>query len=164
VATKFTFFAEGDRIEVRVVEFENRSSKNGSDAVWLDSTVTVQAGAFLGSFKASFTTDDLVALHGQLKSALTTRSGTVVCQNTGGGLKLAIKLGTGGRTTITGVAYPNRLQRGTLTFRIETDHFALIRTFRELENTLRAFPINQAKQSRTVVELKNEPRSPQQTE
>jgi hypothetical protein len=33
-----------------------------------------------------------------------------------------------------------------------------------LENTLRAFPINQAKQSRTVVELKNEPRSPQQTE
>jgi hypothetical protein len=144
VATKFTFFAEGDRIEVRIVEFENRSKADQNDAVWLDSTVTVQAGAFLGAFKASFTTDDLLSLHEQLKSALTTLSGTVSCQNTGGGLSLAIKLDSDGRAAITGVAYPNRLRCGTLTFQIATDHFALIRTLRELEDTMRAFPTNHA--------------------
>ena len=59
MATTFTFFAEGDRIEIRIVEFETRSKVEERDAVWLDSTVTVQAGAFIGSFKASFTTDNL---------------------------------------------------------------------------------------------------------
>jgi hypothetical protein len=142
MAAQFTFFAEGGRIEVRVVEFENRSRKSESDAVWLDSTVTVEAGAFTGSFKASFTTDDLVSLHRQLKSALTSLCGTVSCQNTGGGFSLAIELGSDGRAVITGVARPNRLRRGTLTFRVDTDHFALIRTFRELEDTMRAFPTN----------------------
>ena len=140
MAAQFTFFAEGGRIEVRVVEFENRSRKSESDAVWLDSTVTVEAGAFTGSFKASFTTDDLVSLHRQLKSALTSLCGTVSCQNTGGGFSLAIELGSDGRAVITGVARPNRLRRGTLTFRVDTDHFALIRTFRELEDTMQAFP------------------------
>ena len=139
VAKTFTFFAEGDRIEVRIVEFETRSKVDESDTVWLDSTVTVQAGAFLGSFKASFTTDDLVRLHEQLQSALTTLSGTVSCQNTGGALSLKIRLDGDGRAAITGVAHPNRLRRGTLTFRIETDHFALIRTYRELEATMRSF-------------------------
>jgi hypothetical protein len=77
MAKTFTFFAEGDRVvaegdrvEVRIVEFEARSNVDESDTVWLDSTVTVQAGAFIGSFKASFTTDDLVRLHEQLQSAL----------------------------------------------------------------------------------------------
>ena len=103
VAKSFTFFAEGDRIEVRIVEFETRSKAGESDAVWLDSKVTAQAGAFLGSFKASFTTDDLVA----------------------------------------GVGHRNRLGRGTVTFRTETDHFALIRTYRGLETTMRAFAASQ---------------------
>jgi hypothetical protein len=143
VARQFTFFAEGGRIEVRIVEFENRSPQDENDTVWLDSTVTVQAGAFLGSFKAAFTTDDLMSLHEQLKSALTTLSGTVCCQNTGGGLSLAIKLDSSGKAAITGVAQPNRLRRGALNFRIDTDHVALIRTFRELEDTMRAFPVSQ---------------------
>lgn len=85
MAKRFTFFAESDKIEVRIVECEARSMAGERDPVWLDSTVTVEAGAFLGAFKASFTTDDLVSLHNQLKSALMTRSGTVSCQNTGGG-------------------------------------------------------------------------------
>ena len=59
MATKFTFFAEVNRTEVRIVGFENRSTKNEMDALWLDLTVTVQAGGFSGSFKAPFTTGDL---------------------------------------------------------------------------------------------------------
>jgi len=114
-----------------------------SDTVWLDSTVTVQAGAFIGSFKASFTTDDLVRLHEQLRSALATLGGTVICHNTGGGFSLAIKLDGDGRANISGVAYPNRLRRGTLTFKLVTDHFALIRALRELGNAMRVFPTSQ---------------------
>lgn len=140
MATKFTFFAESGRVEVRIVEFENRAPENESDAAWLDSTITVEAGAFIGSFKASFTTDDLGSLHDQLKGALTTRSGTISCRNTGGGLWLAIRLDGDGRAVITGAAQPNRLRRGSLTFQLDTDHFALTRTFRELEDTMQAFP------------------------
>ena len=148
MSSKFTFYAEGDKIEVRVVEFEHRLLHNQTDAVWLDSTITVEAGAFIGSFKASFTTHDLLSLHHQLKNALTTLTGTILCQNTGGGISLAIKLDNGGKAVITGVAQPNRLRRGTLNFRIDTDHFALIRTFRELEGTMRAFPPGQAIKSK----------------
>jgi len=140
MATTFTFFAESDRIEIRIVEFENCSPQNDRDAFFLDSTVTIQAGAFLGSFKASITTDDLVSLHQQLKSAITTLSGTVSFQNTGGSLALSITLDSTGRAAITGVAQPNRLRSGTLHFHIATDHFALIRALREMQDTLRAFP------------------------
>jgi hypothetical protein len=145
MSATFTFFGERDWIEVRIVEFETCSPANEGGAVWLDSTVTVQAGAFLGSFKASVTTDDLMSLREQLRQALTSLSGTVSFQNTGGGLSLSIKLDGSGRTSITGVAQPNRLRGGVLNFRVDTDHFALIRALRELEDTLREFSSKQAR-------------------
>jgi hypothetical protein len=138
VAAKFTFFAEGGSIEVRIVDFETPKPQQ-IDAIWLDSTVTVEAGAFLGSFKASFTTDDLVSLHEQLKSALIAQNGTVCCKNTGGGLSIVLTLRNDGRVAIIGIAQPNRLRGGILHFEIATDHFALVRTVRQLEDTLRAF-------------------------
>jgi hypothetical protein len=146
MAAQFTFFAEQDRIEVRIVEFETRSSANQDGTVSLDSTVTVQAGAFLGSFKASLTTADLMSLRVQLRHALTSLGGTVSFRNTDGCLSLLIKLDGTGRTSITGVAQPDRLRAGILHFRVYTDHFALIRTLGELEDTLREFP---SKQTRT---------------
>jgi hypothetical protein len=142
---QFTFFAERDRIEVRIVELEAHSPANRSGAVSLDSTVTVQAGAFLGSFKASFSTDDLMSLRVQLRQALTSLGGTVSFRNAGGGLALLIKLDGSGRTSITGVAQPDRLRAGILHFRVYTDHFALIRTLGELEDALREFPSKQTR-------------------
>src|SRR5580692_5859826 len=106
VAATFTFFAEGGSIEVRIVDFETPKPQQ-IDAIWLDSTVTVEAGAFLGSFKASFTTDDLVSLHEQLKSALISQNGTVCCKNTGGGLSIVLTLRNDGRVAIIGIAQPN---------------------------------------------------------
>ena len=145
MAAKFTFFGKGDRVEVGIPEFETRSAADENDAVWLDSTVTVQAGAFVGSFKASFTPDDLVSLYEQLKRALTSLNEEVFFQNTGGGLALSISLDSGGITSITGVAHPDHLREGMLLFRIDTDHIALVDTLRELENALREFPAKQAK-------------------
>src|ERR1700732_3819178 len=91
MSAKFTFFAENDKVEVRLLDFENRSSENEGDTIWLDSTVTVKAGAFMGSFKAAFTTHDLVNLREQLKSALARLSGSVSFQNAEGGLSLTIE-------------------------------------------------------------------------
>jgi hypothetical protein len=145
VETQFTFLGKGDRIEIRIVEAETCSTASESDSDWLDSTVTVQAGAFAGSFKASFTPDDLVTLHEQRKQALTSLSEEVSFQNREGGLALSISLESGGTTSITGVAHPNRLREGMLLFRIDTDHIALIDTLRELEDALRAFPSTQTK-------------------
>ena len=86
MSATFTFFAENDKVEVRLLDFENRSGEDEVDAIWLDSTVTVKAGAFLGSFKAAFTTHDLVNRHEQLKSALEYQSGRVSVQSTEGDL------------------------------------------------------------------------------
>jgi hypothetical protein len=140
VETQFTFLGKSDRIEVRIVEAETCYTASESDSVWLDSTVTIQAGAFVGSFKAYITIDDLTCLQEQLKQALTSQGETVSFQNTGGGLALSINLESGEQISITGVAHPNRLREGILVFRMDTDHFALIHTLRELENALREFP------------------------
>ena len=96
MAAKFTFSAEGPKVEARVIELENRSTANENNAVCLDSTVTVQGGAFVESFKASLTT------------------------NTGGALSLSIKLESDGKTSITGVVQPNRLRQGTLNVRVDS--------------------------------------------
>jgi hypothetical protein len=145
MSATFTFFAEDGKVELRIVEFENRNMTIGSNTVWLDSTVTIEAGAFIGSFKASLTTDDIVRLRDQLKSALTSLSGIVTFQNSGGGLSLSIKLDSDGKTSITGLAQPKRLRQGILHFKVETEHFALIRTLRELEGTVREFPSKQTR-------------------
>ena len=120
MAAKFTFSAEGPKVEARVIEFENRSTANESNAVCLDSTVTVQGGAFVESFKASLTTNDLVSLREQLKSALTSLNGAVAFENTGGALSLSIKLESDRKTSITGVVQPNRLRQGTLNVRVDS--------------------------------------------
>ena len=147
MATKFTFFAESERIEVRIAEIENRPGVNGKNSLRLDSTVTVQAGAFLGSFKSSFTADDLEVLQSQLASALRSVEGTISFGNFKEGLELSIKLLGDGKASITGVAKPKRLPQGTLLFSLNTDHFSLIRTLRELEGVVRKFPSEQTMNS-----------------
>jgi hypothetical protein len=143
MSAKFTFFAENDKVEVRLLDFEIRSGENVGDTVWLDSTVTVKAGAFLGSFKAAFTTHDLVNLHEQLKSALESQSGKVSVQSTEGDLSLAIEFDGHGGASMSGVATPHRLRRATLHFHVDTDQFALFRTLHELEDALQEFPVKQ---------------------
>jgi hypothetical protein len=135
----FTFFAEDDEIEVTLAELRNRTTVSAPHTIWLDSTVTVQAGAFLGSFKASLTADDLVRLRDQLKSALTLFRGTVLFQNSGGGLSLSIKLDEEGKTSIEGLARPSRLKRGILFFKIATNRAALERSLHEIESAIREF-------------------------
>jgi hypothetical protein len=128
---------------VRLLDFENRSGEDEVDAIWLDSTVTVKAGAFLGSFKAAFTTHDLVNRHEQLKSALEYQSGRVSVQSTEGDLWLAIEFDGHGGASISGVATPHRLRRATLHFHVDTDQFALFRTLYELEDALQDLPVKQ---------------------
>jgi hypothetical protein len=143
MSAKFTFFAENDKVEVRLLDFENRSGENEGDSIWLDSTITVKAGAFLGSFKAAFTTHDLVNLREQLKSALARLSGSVSFQNAEGGLSLTIEFDGHGGASISGVATPHSLRRATLHFHVDTDQFALFRTLHELEDALQDFPVKQ---------------------
>jgi hypothetical protein len=143
MSAKFTFFGEGDKIEVRITQFENHPVTNRPKGVWVDSTVTVESGAFFGSFKASLTTDDLVCFRDQLKSTLKSHAGTVTFRSSGGGLSLSINLNGEGKTSISGVAQPKRLPQGVLYFEVDTDIFALIRAFRELEGAVREFPSEQ---------------------
>jgi hypothetical protein len=144
MAKTFTFFAEDEKIEVRIVEVTNNIGGAETNVVWLDSTITVEAGAFLGSFKAAFTTIDLEELRQQLTSVLRASAGTIRFRNSGKGLELTILLNADGKASITGVAQPKRLQHGILHFAVQTSRMALFRSLRELEGIVRSFSTESA--------------------
>ena len=146
MAAKFAFGTENERIEIRITEVDPFSEKEGIVNT-LDSTVSVNIGAFSGSFKAAFTTQDLTELYEQLNSALTSSSGKVSFKNTGGDLSLSIEFNDLGRAFVSGVIQPHRLPQGTLHFRIDIAQSGLTATLQELHEALRKFPISKTARS-----------------
>jgi len=140
MAAEFAFGTENERICVRILAFESTADKE-SVVEWLDSTVSVNIGAFLGSFKAGFTTQDLMGLYEQLNIALTSPSGKVSFKNTGGDLSLSIEFDDRGHAIARGVIQPHRLPQGILHFRLDMAQSDLIATSEELHDALREFPV-----------------------
>ena len=91
MASEFTFVAGNERLEFRVVGLERPSLGTENLDDWLDSTVSVNIGAFTGSFKAAFTISDLIVLDEQLRNALSLHSGTASLQNSGGDISLSVE-------------------------------------------------------------------------
>jgi hypothetical protein len=136
MASEFMVGVGIERIEVRIAEVDKGPAINGKAVARLSSTVTIQAGGFLGSFRAFLSTTDLEKLHCQLRSALRTMDGTILFRDYEGELELLIKLHRDGNVLLRGIARPKRLPHGILHFSINSDHFELLRTLRELEAVL----------------------------
>ena len=108
MAAEFTFVAGDERLEVKIIGFE--TSENAGNR--LGSTIAVSIGAFTGSFKAAFTTGDLIMLDEQLRNALASRSDIVSFKNTGGDLSLSIEFKHPEKPILSGVIQPHRLPQG----------------------------------------------------
>ncbi len=140
MSSEFTFVAGNERLEVRIIGFESSSGEKADDATSLDSTVTVNIGAFTGSFKAAFTSDDLIMLDEHLRNVLASQSGAVSFKNTGGDISLSIDFKDPANPLLTGIIQPHRLRQGTLHFRLDMSQAALYRTLQELEDVLQKYP------------------------
>ena len=140
MAAEFTFVAGDERLEVRIIGFETSSLEKENAGNWLDSTITVNIGAFTGSFKAAFTTGDLITLDEQLRHGLASKSGIVSFKNTGGDLSFSVEFKHSANPILSGVIQPHRLPQGVLHFRLDISQAALFRTLQELEDALREFP------------------------
>ena len=151
MAAEFTFVAGDERLEVRIIRVETSSLEKENTGNWLDSTVTVNIGAFTGSFKAAFTTGDLVTLDEQLRHGLASKSGVVSFKNTGGDLSLSVEFKNPANSILSGVIQPHRLPQGVLQFRLDIPRVALFRTLQEVEDALREFPARNIHKSDATV-------------
>jgi hypothetical protein len=140
MAAEFTFVAGDERLEIRIIGFETSSHEKENAGNWLDSTIAVNIGAFTGSFKAAFTTGDLIMLDEQLRHGLASKSGMVSFKNTGGDLSLSVEFKHPASPILSGVIQPHRLPQGVLHFRLDISQVALFRTLQELEDALQEFP------------------------
>ncbi len=96
MANEFTFGAGGERISVRIEEPKR--------------SVSVNLGAFSGSFKAEFALQDLVLLHERLITAFGSPSETVRFANKEEDVSLTIEVNGHGGAIITGTIQPHRLK------------------------------------------------------
>jgi hypothetical protein len=147
MAAEFTFVAGDERLEVGIIRFETSSLEKENAGNWLDSTISVNIGAFTGSFKAAFTTGDLIMLDEQLRNGLASKSGMVSFKNTGGDLSLSVEFKHPANPILSGVIPPHRLRQGVLHFRLDISQAALYRTLQELEDALHKFPATNTQKS-----------------
>jgi len=138
MASEFTFVAGNERLEFRVVGLERSSLGTENLEDWLDSTVSVNIGAFTGSFKAAFTISDLIILDEQLRNALSLHSGTASLKNSGGDISLSVEFKER-QAVVSGVIQPHRLKQAALHVRLDMSEAALYQTVQELEDVFRKF-------------------------
>lgn len=135
------FPGEGGSLVLGVSGYEKPDLAEGPGANWLHGSVTVTAGAFHGSFPASFTTYELHDFRAGLHHALTNSCGSVTFETTDADLSLRVELPESGAATITGVAMPSVLHHGYLTFRLGADRETLKETLEQLDQLLQCCPV-----------------------
>jgi hypothetical protein len=138
---QISIFGSQGRIVIEVLGYENPSAKNEDDANWLATSLRVEAGPFSGSFRLAFTTHDLTTLLDQIQNALGALTGTVSFQNLEDDVSLNIRFDSRGGATVSGAAHPHLSQGVALHFQFDSDQSILRNTARELEATLRRFPV-----------------------
>jgi len=140
---QITLAGEQGSLVIQVYGYERPSAEDQDDANWLRCELAVRVGPFAGTFKAAFTTYDLIAFSERLRSAVTTLSGTLSFQNTEGDIDLAIALDKRGGAVIKGRANPSGWLETSLQFRFDSDQSYLTKTLGQLEAVLRRFPAKQ---------------------
>ena len=138
--TEFTFGAGDERISVRIESSKRSLNENQNHLDRIDSTLSVNLGAFSGSFKAEFAFQDLALLYERLINIVGSLSQTVRFKNKEEDVSLTIEGDGPGGATITGTIQPHRLKQASLIFRIDIPQSSLIRTAKELEDVIREFP------------------------
>lgn len=135
------FGGEGGRIAFEISGYERPGSPDYHDANWLTVSVSIAAGAFSGSFGASFGTFELADLLRQLREGIDALSGTFTFENMERDVLMRIEFAQRGKARISGEAKPNSSPQSSLTFAFETDQSYLSQAVEALGAVVRRFPV-----------------------
>jgi len=132
-------------ILIEVDGYERPSAEDYDDANWLKCTVAVNAGAFDGNFKTTFTTHDFVVLHERVEHQLAEMSGDITFENTEGDLTLNINMDKRGAALMSGTVHPHKYLEASLRFEFESDQSYLEQTRRQIQAVIRKYPTREGK-------------------
>jgi hypothetical protein len=137
------FFGDGVRLMLDASGYQRPSATDLYDANWLNSTVSITAGPFSGSFNTNLSTYDFVKLQEQLEELVQRLSGRLDFETTENDLVLSVEFSHRGTAAVSGLLRPGGSEATTLSFRLETDQSALSETVRQLKGLLRRLPVRE---------------------
>jgi hypothetical protein len=133
--------SERNRITVEVVNYERVASGEYSDDNWVNVAVSVSAGAFSGSFAASFITDEFASFRSQLRELHRTLKGEATFNTMEGQLALHLVGDGRGGITLKGDALDQPGIGNCLSFELTLDQTYLASTLDGLDQIIAAFPV-----------------------
>lgn len=139
-----TIAGHGGKIVIEVFGYENAGASNYDDANWLTAKLSVEIGAFAGSFRVGLRTPELEALYREMDAAVSSLSGGFSFESTEGDLKLDGRFGRGGSVELAGVVRPAFELGAALHYCFESDQSYLSRAVEDLKLLIREFPVKKA--------------------
>jgi hypothetical protein len=133
--------SERNKVTVEVVNYERAASGESHDDNWVNVAVRVSAGAFSGTFAASFITDEFVAFRSQLRELYKTLKGEATFTTMEGQLALNVVGDGRGGITLKGEALDQPGIGNCLTFELALDQTYLASTLDGLDQIIATFPV-----------------------
>jgi hypothetical protein len=133
--------SERNRVTVEVVNYERAALGEYHDDNWVNVAVSVSAGAFSGTFPASFITDEFVSFRSQLRELHRTLKGEATFTTMEGQLALHLVGDGRGGITLNGEALDQPGIGNCLTFELALDQTYLASTLDGLDQIIAAFPV-----------------------
>lgn len=133
--------SERERVTVEVTRYERAPTGDYHDDNWLSVTVTVSAGAFEGTFPASFLTEEFVAFHNALRTLYDTLCGEAKFETLEEQLFLRLSGNGRGQIDLKGYAVDRAGNGNRLEFEMHLDQTHLDGALRGLESIIETFPV-----------------------
>ena len=130
-----------ERVEVAVVGYERAPVGEYYDDNWLRARVTVQAGAFSGSYDAAFLTEELARFREQLETLYQSLRGQAEFATLEGQLSLLLTVDERGEVLVRGVAIDVPGTGNRLQFQLTLDQSHLRSAIDELRQVTDRYPI-----------------------
>jgi hypothetical protein len=130
----------GNFIHIDVLGLEHTSAENEWDRRWLQTKISVKAGAFIGSYKASLINDDFVTLYKEFSKLYDNLHGEINFECLEDHLKIEIKSDGIGHFNTKVVSKDNCSNGAELTFYLYFDQTFLPEIIRSLERIIKNYP------------------------
>ena len=131
----------GQQLKIDVLGYERAPVGEYFDDNWLSVEVSIKAGAFAGTFEASFLTGELEAFREQLMALYETLTGQAEFETLEGQLSLELKGDGLGHINLEGRAQDQAGIGNALSFELTCDQTQLQSSLNDVSRALGVFPV-----------------------
>ena len=136
----FEIKESGDFIGIDVLGFEYATTENDWDRRWLQTKISLKAGAFSGSYRASMINSEFVILYNEFSNLYDNLHGEINFKCVEHHLKLEIKGDGIGHFHTKVVSNDNSYNGAELTFYLDFDQTFLPEILNSLERIIKIYP------------------------